>query len=164
MTVKRYGSNNLTIEQMHSSKTEAIAAGHSHYFTGKPCKHGHIEIRDAKSTDCLACRQVRYQKNREKILQYMKKHAEANKDQIKEQKRQHFQANREKYRESGRKWSENNKEKISAYNKKYRENNREKISAYRKNNKEKMIAYRKNNREKIYAYNRKRYHELKEQL
>ena len=83
MTVRRYGSDNLTIEQMHSSKAEAIAAGHAHYFTGKPCKNGHIEIRDTKSTNCLACRQVRYQKNREKILQYMKKHAEENKDKIK---------------------------------------------------------------------------------
>ena len=168
MIVTRYGSNNLTIEQMHSSRAEAIAAGHSHFFTGKPCKHGHIEIRSVKNSVCLACRQVYYLKNREKILQSMKKYAETNKDKIKKRKRQHFQANRGKYRESGREWSEDNKEKLAAYKKEYRENNKEKISAYQKkyreDNKEKLIAYRKKNREKIYAYNRKRYHELKDQL
>lgn len=79
---KTYGKDNLTVEQMYSNKADAVAAEHEHYFTGKPCIHGHIGIRDAKTRQCIPCRRVYYQKNREKLLQYIKKYEEKNKDEL----------------------------------------------------------------------------------
>lgn len=36
-------------------RKEAIAAGVGQYFTGKPCKHGHISNRYTQSGACAAC-------------------------------------------------------------------------------------------------------------
>ncbi len=49
-----------------SSCKEAKAAGEKYYFTGKPCKNGHICLRDIHKA-CVECRKarnrVRYRKN-----------------------------------------------------------------------------------------------------
>jgi len=37
------------------SLEQARAAGLPRYFTGKPCKHGHVEERCTKYSRCLAC-------------------------------------------------------------------------------------------------------------
>ena len=34
------------------SRKEAKAQGLVHYFTGKPCLHGHLAKRNTKNTDC----------------------------------------------------------------------------------------------------------------
>jgi 5-methylcytosine-specific restriction endonuclease McrA len=38
-----------------TSMTAAQAAGVSRYFTGRPCKHGHIGLRVAATGNCVAC-------------------------------------------------------------------------------------------------------------
>lgn len=40
-------------------RADAIASGVSHYFTGKPCANGHIDVRVAKGALCLACARER---------------------------------------------------------------------------------------------------------
>jgi hypothetical protein len=40
------------------SNSEAISLNVRHYYTGKPCKHGHLEQRDTKN-GCLECRRIR---------------------------------------------------------------------------------------------------------
>lgn len=45
---------------------EAMKSGQAHYFTGKPCKYGHISLRHTKCKSCLACRAISSQKSREK--------------------------------------------------------------------------------------------------
>jgi hypothetical protein len=37
-------------------RTEARLAGAKTYFTGKPCKNGHVSPRYTVSGDCIACR------------------------------------------------------------------------------------------------------------
>ncbi len=39
---------------MCSTKAEAIEQGHDYYFTGRPCKHGHISPRN-KRGECARC-------------------------------------------------------------------------------------------------------------
>lgn len=39
------------------SKKEAIAAGLSYYFTGVPCKNGHLAVRHISNRACRECRQ-----------------------------------------------------------------------------------------------------------
>lgn len=40
---------------MKSSRREALAAGERHYFTGIPCRHGHVAIRRTGSGTCVVC-------------------------------------------------------------------------------------------------------------
>jgi hypothetical protein len=40
---------------MKRTRKEAIASGETQYFTGKPCKHGHISARQTVNSACLAC-------------------------------------------------------------------------------------------------------------
>lgn len=39
-----------------SSRKEAIASGSKTYFTGKPCKHGHVALRFAAKGTCVVCK------------------------------------------------------------------------------------------------------------
>jgi hypothetical protein len=45
---------------------EAMQNGEKHYFTGKPCKYGHVALRHVKCKSCLECKAVTSQKQREK--------------------------------------------------------------------------------------------------
>jgi 5-methylcytosine-specific restriction endonuclease McrA len=40
------------------SRKEALASGSAKYFTGKPCKRGHISERFVASSNCVACKPV----------------------------------------------------------------------------------------------------------
>jgi hypothetical protein len=46
------------------ARYEAMQKGEAHYFTGKPCKYGHISLRHTKCKSCLACRAIKSQKSR----------------------------------------------------------------------------------------------------
>lgn len=37
------------------TRAEALRAGVTKYFTGEPCKHGHLSNRKAHSSECIAC-------------------------------------------------------------------------------------------------------------
>jgi hypothetical protein len=63
---KMYGRSKLTIEQMHSNRTDALSVGHSHYFTGKPCKNGHISPK-TKRGECCECLSIWALENKDKI-------------------------------------------------------------------------------------------------
>ncbi len=54
-TIKRYGSNKLTIEEMRSNIEDAKKAEQSHYFTGRPCKYGHLAPRTTGNATCVQC-------------------------------------------------------------------------------------------------------------
>lgn len=43
------------------SRTEARAKGLKRYFTGEPCKHGHIQERYTKTCLCVDCNSFHYQ-------------------------------------------------------------------------------------------------------
>lgn len=48
-----------------STRAEAQAAKSKFYFTGKPCKHGHVAPRLVKGT-CVECRKIEWEKENEK--------------------------------------------------------------------------------------------------
>ena len=41
------------------SRKDAKAQGLMFYFTGKPCKHGHIDKRYVGDCNCFKCRQLK---------------------------------------------------------------------------------------------------------
>lgn len=79
------------------SKKEAKQLGLKYYFTGQPCKHGHVEKR-AISGHCFICRRVNSKKG------MAQRRAESNED-IKTYRRE---------------WRAGNKEKVKRHNEKYR--------------------------------------------
>lgn len=48
------------------SRTQAITRGAIHYFTGKPCKRGHIGMRYTDTSNCVQCMKDRV--NRERLV------------------------------------------------------------------------------------------------
>jgi hypothetical protein len=51
--------------------SEAVSRGLTRYFTGKPCKRGHIAQRNTLTSACLKCMGV-HQKNRRQRLNFNK--------------------------------------------------------------------------------------------
>jgi hypothetical protein len=123
MVSKKYGPNKLTIEKMYSKRVDAIAAGQSHYFTGKPCKYDHISPRRTVNSGCLKCEYINYKKKYiptpRKTLT-VKEKAErkrvyrlANREKIKTQRQQHYQESKERLSRENREWRQANKEIIN---------------------------------------------------
>lgn len=52
-----------------TSRKQAIAAGAKHFYTGRPCKNGHLDLRFTSDGKCVSC-------NREKVRSYYAKHPE----------------------------------------------------------------------------------------
>jgi hypothetical protein len=59
------------MDSLPKTRKEAQATGASHYFTGEPCKHGHIAPRKTKGA-CVECLKVEWQKSAEKRTDYFK--------------------------------------------------------------------------------------------
>jgi len=49
------------MDQTIITRKEAIAQGLNRYFTGKPCKHGHVTVRHITTGGCLECLRVNKQ-------------------------------------------------------------------------------------------------------
>ena len=101
------------------SRSDALANGFKRYFTGKPCRCGHVCERHTSNRLCFMC-------NRE--------HKEA-----------WYAANPEKVKEGRANYRENNKDKLvkisAAYRKKHKDNIASANAAYRAANPEKMRCF-----------------------
>ena len=53
------------------TRAEAKAQGAAYYFTGEPCKHGHIAPRKTKGA-CVECLKLEWQRNSETRAEYFK--------------------------------------------------------------------------------------------
>ena len=85
---------------------EARAQGLSHYFTGKPCKRGHIAKRAVVRRGCVECTKITNTASyhRPHVKKRHKAYREANKERLNEQIANWQAANREKRREDNRRW------------------------------------------------------------
>ena len=86
-----------------------MAAGATHYFTGEPCKHGHIAPRKTKGA-CVECQKIEWEKNNQKRTEYFQSYNKS-----------------ESGKAAKKKYYENNKEKLKQYNQEYYEANKDKI-------------------------------------
>jgi hypothetical protein len=50
--------DNCEVHRLIISRKEARAAGLKKYFTGVPCKHGHISERDTDKNTCIICKNI----------------------------------------------------------------------------------------------------------
>ena len=113
------------------TRKEAKEFGLKRYYTGKPCKWGHISER-LMMGGCIECRREDKYKDldrrRRKKTSYVKKAAEyrqKNKEKIKQHQSQKYHNNKEYYQKRAAKYYQKNKEKIKNNSKKYWENNKE---------------------------------------
>ena len=74
------------------SRAEAKATGAKYYFTGEPCKHGHIAPRKTKGS-CVECLKVEWTEGNEKRAEYFRQYNES--EAGKEAKRRYYEQNKE---------------------------------------------------------------------
>jgi 5-methylcytosine-specific restriction endonuclease McrA len=74
------------------SRAEAKAVGATHYFTGEPCKNGHIAPRKTKGA-CVECLREEWQKSNVARAAYFREYN--HREDVKDKKQQWYQANRE---------------------------------------------------------------------
>lgn len=91
------------------SRQAAIANGLVRYFTGKPCRRGHVAERQLTNGSCVECRN--------------------------EDRRRFYQDNQEKGKEWAKQWAMRNCDWVSARSKKWKTDNRDKVSASNRNRK-----------------------------
>lgn len=82
------------MEQIGLPKTrsEAVAAGAKHYFTGVPCKKGHIAPRKTKG-GCIECLRLEWRDAAEKRAGYFRTYN--TREEVKERKHLWYEENRE---------------------------------------------------------------------
>ena len=116
------------------TRAEAKTIGAKYYFTGEPCKHGHIAPRKTKGA-CIECLKVEWQAAAETRAEYFRVYNRT--DEVKDRKHAWYQENREQViqaaatrpaaqlREYRNTWKENNKLQVRADTKARRRKHRE---------------------------------------
>lgn len=74
------------------TRAEAKATGATHYFTGEPCKHGHVAPRKTKGA-CVACLKVEWGKGNQTRAEYFRQYNQSDAGQ--KAKREYYKRNRE---------------------------------------------------------------------
>jgi len=74
------------------TRKEAKELGATHYYTGEPCKHGHIALRKTKGA-CVECLRIEWQKGNETRANYFS--AYNKKEEVKDRKNEWYLANRD---------------------------------------------------------------------
>jgi hypothetical protein len=131
------GDHQLSNSRNIISRDQAKALGLKRYFTGEPCRHGHIAERYVSSGNgnCLECGRARSAKwiaaNPERVREIKRKHRAANLEKVREKDRE---AARKQYIKSGDKirskraaWRAENKEEIAAYMRQWYAKNKDKV-------------------------------------
>ena len=75
-----------------STRKEAQHTGAMYYFTGLPCKYGHIAPRKTKGT-CVECLKVEWIKSNESRAEYFKQYNR--REEVKDKKNEWYEANKE---------------------------------------------------------------------
>jgi len=113
------------------TRQEAKQQGLRHYFTGKTCSNGHIDIRFVSVGSCRSCQNAHG--NKRNAILYKSDEA------YREVKRA---GARKSYAKHGTRWYSENKEKASAQNKAWREEHNETFKKY-------CVQWRRNNLDKL---------------
>jgi len=101
------------------TRQEAMATGAKYYFTGEPCKHGHIAPRKTKGS-CVECLKVEWEKANETRAEYFREYNKSDAGQ--KAKRKYYEANKDAVIAKAR---TRNKNKVNEYKAAYKERNPE---------------------------------------
>ena len=106
------------------TRSDAGRLGLRRYFTGSPCKYGHVSERYTKSRRCIECATDLVRK---KISEgYWRQHYDENKEAILERIRRYRAAHSEDHRKKAASWAAANPEARSIISKNYKHRRRTK--------------------------------------
>lgn len=131
-------------------RKKAKSLGIKRYFTGKPCKHGHLCEKNVSDGKCMECARRWKSDNREHIIKQKQKYRDDNRELVRESHRiwksknpgydrRYYQENRDKVLEKNRKYYSNNKDYVRETNRQWRSNNKDKIRSYYVENREHIL-------------------------
>ena len=107
-----------TVRPKLYERQKAIDQGKDRYFTGRPCKRGHISERFVSSYGCAKCHAermaVRYRSSPEKYRAIVRKSYQANRDKRLADAVSYRLGNPEKVKAAHKRWQVANPEKIKA--------------------------------------------------
>jgi hypothetical protein len=101
------------------SKEEAIIIGQKWYFTGIPCKNGHIDKRYTNTCVCYSCKRRMNRESRNQNIQTYKAI-----------QRRSYKNNRENYLASSKRWTEENRERSNEIKMNWKKRHKDKYADY----------------------------------
>jgi hypothetical protein len=125
---------------------QARKQGLKRYFTGKPCKYGHLSERLASTKNCIECNQIRKRDAYRADPAAANAASKARRDANPEREKAKREANKERRAKTRKDWYEANKKSAREYSKAYSLANRDKIYAREKARRESDPAYLIRNR------------------
>lgn len=128
------------------SRKDAKTQGLARYFTGKPCKRGHVAKRFTSCAICVECNKENTKEWRENNSQYEQTYKQENRERI-------LLA----ARNNAVKWRLNNKEKHNQYSKKWAQENKSKRDEWRRKSEKKRLSS-----DIMYALSRRTRHRIAE--
>ncbi len=106
------------------TRQEAKLAGRKRYFTGEPCRHGHVCERFVSSKGCVECAAIRFfhfrKEHPEKVRRYISSWRARNSQRVKEVARLNYVQHREKRRIYNRNYRLTHQDYFREYDKKYK--------------------------------------------
>ena len=118
------------------SRAEAKALGLRRYFTGKPCKHGHVAERLVSTWQCMGCQQRRYVTPERR--EYARRYRASHKQQIREYNRKYDASPRAK--QALKAWKDRNREHLRKWYRAYKKTIKEKVNADTRNRRARQRA------------------------
>lgn len=134
------------------TRDEALAGGLTRYFTGKPCKHGHVSERRASTRACLECAkrleaaykkgnrkktrayQAEYRtRNLEKVRAYVAAYRSRHPERLREQEAQNRVRNAESIKKAQKEWRARNPDQVREIDAAWRRANPDKAKAKYRN-------------------------------
>lgn len=97
---------------------EAKEQGLDRYFTGKPCKHGHISKRYTYNSLCVMCKKNWEEVNKEKRTAQRKKLRKDKPEAHRKTAKKYYEKNRDKRLEYAAKYRQERKDLVNATNRK----------------------------------------------
>lgn len=114
------------------SRSEAVSVGKTRYFTGKPCKYGHISERMVSNKGCVVClreatKQWSLGDTRSAARQQQWK--EQNREQYREAKRRYYAIHKDRQKTASDIWRKKNPDKIKEQSRRSRERHPDRLNA-----------------------------------
>ena len=82
----------MDYSQYPKTRKEAKEQGAKYYYTGEPCKHGHVALRKTKGA-CVECLKIEWEKGNQTRSEYFKAYNES--DAGKKAKKEYYERNKE---------------------------------------------------------------------
>jgi len=109
-----------------STRREAKEQGYKFYFTGKPCKWGHISVRYSAGM-CYECYKQWHKDNEEHQREIKRQYQENNEEYLRGARMWYYEENKDHIRETSRQRREANKEHISIVKRQWEERNKDHV-------------------------------------